>query len=86
MKVADTSRPVTFRAKKRLPRGLKLNDVTGVLSGAPLLPGTNTIAIAVVGSDPARTEKTVSIRFEAAGRPFVEDDEKDKDGDDEKDR
>ena len=86
VKVADTSRPVTFRAKKRLPRGLKLNDVTGVLSGAPLLPGTNTIAIAVVGSDPARTEKTVSIRFEAAGRPFVEDDEKDKDGDDEKDR
>ena len=76
VKVSDACRPVTFRAKKRLPRGLKLNDVTGVLSGAPLLPGTNTVAIAVVGSDPAKTEKTVNVRIEAAGRPFSEDEEK----------
>lgn len=90
VKVSDVCRPVTFRTKKRLPRGLKLNDVTGVLSGVPLLPGTNAIAIAIVGSDPARTEKTVSVRLEVADRALIEDDEKDKkkekEGDDEKDK
>jgi hypothetical protein len=95
VRVSDECRPVTFRPKKRLPRGLKLNDVTGVLSGAPLLPGTNIVAIAVVGTDPARTEKTVSVRLEVADRALIEDDEKEgdekdkekvKEGDDEKDK
>lgn len=64
IKVSDESRPVKFKLKSPLPMGTKLNAVSGVVSGNIVFPSTNTTTIAVIGSDPKRTELQFQLTFE----------------------
>ena len=61
--VDESCRPVSFRVKGRLPAGVKLNQSSGVLSGRLLHRETNEVDIAVIGADPAKTEKRVKVTF-----------------------
>ncbi len=64
IKVSDESRPVKFKLKSPLPMGMKLNSVSGVVSGHVVFPGTNTTTFAVIGSDPKHTEVQFNLTFE----------------------
>lgn len=59
--VSDSCRPVSFRAAKSLPKGLKLDKITGRISGAPRVRGTSTFTIYVTGADPAHTVKSFTV-------------------------
>ena len=59
----DSSRPAHFRAPKHLPRGLKLDKVTGYISGFPGRRNTSDFVISVEGSDPAHTVSDFSVRL-----------------------
>ena len=59
--VDDKCRPVHFRPVRRLPKWLKLDKVSGRLSGTPKQEGTERFSIAVSGFDAARTVKTYAI-------------------------
>ena len=63
--VDESCRPVSFRPKGGLPAGVKLNQSSGVLYGRLLHRETNEVDIAVIGSDPAKTEKMVKVTFVA---------------------
>ena len=64
--VDPTSRPVHFRAAQRLPRGVKLDKVTGELTGLFHKEGIVRITILVVGSDKANTTKSYSVNLTIA--------------------
>ena len=58
----DTAcRPVRFRAAQHLPKGLKLDKVTGELTGSFRKEGAVRMTILVVGSDEAATTKPCSV-------------------------
>lgn len=59
--VSDECRPVSFRAVRGLPKGLKLDKVNGRISGMLRSQKTSKFAIAVTGSDPAQTVKTFTV-------------------------
>ena len=59
--VDPASRPVHFRAAQRLPMGMKLDKVTGELTGKFRKEGTVGATILVVGSDKAGTTKPYSV-------------------------
>lgn len=61
--VDPTCRPVHFRATQHLPKGVKLDKVTGELTGSFRKEGTVRIAILVVGSDKANTTKSYSVNL-----------------------
>ena len=85
IRVDDACRPVSFRLKEKgsLPFAVNLNPSSGVLYGRLHNPVTNDVEIVVVGSDPARTEKTVKVSFvalpprQSASRIERDDDEDD---------
>lgn len=64
--VDPTSRPVHFRSAQHLPRGVKLDKVTGELAGSFRKEGTVRITILVVGSDKANTTKSYSVNLTIA--------------------
>ena len=59
--VDPACRPVHFRATQRLPKGLKLDKVSGELSGTFRKEGAARMTILVVGSDEKNTAKSHSI-------------------------
>ena len=59
--VDPSSRPVHFRAAQRLPKSLKLDKVSGELSGSFRKEGVERMTVQVVGSDAANTVKSHSI-------------------------
>lgn len=59
--IDDACRPVSFRMVRSLPKGLKLDKVTGRIYGTPRDSGTSKLMIAVTGSDPAHTVKTFTL-------------------------
>lgn len=59
--VAPSSRPVHFRAAQRLPKGLKLDKVSGELSGVFRKEDAVHMTVQVVGFDAANTVKSHSI-------------------------
>ena len=59
--VAPSCRPVHFRTVQRLPKGLKLDKVSGELSGSFRKEGDMHMTISVVGSDEASTIRSHSI-------------------------
>ena len=59
--VNPSCRPVHFRAGSRLPKGLKLDKVSGELSGSFRKEGAERMTVQVVGSDASNTVKSHSI-------------------------
>ena len=59
--VNPSCRPVQFRTAQRLPKGLKLDKVSGELSGSFRKEGDAHMTILIVGSDEAGTMKSHSI-------------------------
>lgn len=68
--VDESCRPVKFQIKSPVA-GVTVNPVTGVVTGEIPQAMTNTVEIAVIGSDPAQTEKTVRLRIECFQRRFL---------------
>ena len=67
IRVDDACRPVKFLVKHPV-MGIMVNPVTGVLKGWMPKATTNTVEVAVIGSDPAQTEKTVRLTIMASPR------------------
>ena len=96
VKVSDKTRPVKFKLNKRPSSWIKLNKDSGILSGRFMFPGTNTLAITVIGSDAKRTEVPVRLKFfvepsddtgekiDEEAPPDDEDEKSDTDADEEK--
>jgi len=61
--VDPSCRPVHFRAAQHLPRGVKLDKVSGELTGSFRKEGTVRITILVVGADKANTTKSYSVNL-----------------------
>lgn len=59
--VDPSCRPVRFRATQHLPKGLKLDKVSGELSGSFRKEGTVRMAVQVIGFDAANTVKSHSL-------------------------
>ena len=59
--VDPACRPVHFRAAQHLPKGLKLDRVTGELTGSFRKEGSVRVTIWVMGSDMATTAKSCSV-------------------------
>ncbi len=89
VKVDDACRPVRFAPKRRLPQGLKLNPLTGVLAGYQYSIGTNTVDIAISGANPEHVTKTVRVTLVVVPRTDVDElvptDDQDDDLDGDKD-
>ena len=60
--VDENCRPVRFRSK-RLPPGLKLDSLSGELSGTPKRVGEHSISVMVTGSDTGKTVKTQQVNL-----------------------
>lgn len=65
--VDDSCRPVKFRMT-RPALGVKVNPMTGVVTGVIPKAKANLVEIAVIGNDPDQTEKTVRLRISAFAR------------------
>ncbi len=68
--VDESCRPVKFQITSPVT-GVSVNPITGVVTGEIPQAMTNTVEIAVIGSDPAQTEKTVRLRIECFQRRFL---------------
>ena len=69
VRVDESCRPVRFLIKRPVA-GVEIDPVTGVLTGEISEAATNIVEIAVIGSDPAQTEKTVRLTIETFQRRF----------------
>lgn len=70
IRVDESCRPVKFQIKRPV-EGVAVNPVTGVVTGDIPQASTNTVEIAVIGYDPAQTEKTVRLTIEASQWNFL---------------
>ena len=70
IRVDDSCRPVQFKIKHPV-EGVTVNPVTGVVKGQMPQVMTNTVEIAVIGYDPAQTEKTVRLTIESFQPRFL---------------
>ena len=61
--VDEACRPVKFLIKHPVA-GVKVDPLTGVVTGSFSYAMTNTVEISVIGSDPGKTEKTVRLTVE----------------------
>ena len=68
--VDEVCRPVTFQIKHPVT-GVTVNPITGVVTGEFPQAMTNTVEIAVIGSDPAQTEKVVRLTIECYQKKFL---------------
>ena len=68
--VDESCRPVKFQIKNPVT-GVMVNPVTGVVTGEFPRAMTNTVEIAVIGSDPAQTEKMVRLTINCFQRRFL---------------
>ena len=73
IKFPEACRPVSFRTNRKLPFDMKLDSATGVISGIPRIIRTNTVSVTIIGNDPQRTEKSMSLTI--AVTPSIPDDE-----------
>lgn len=62
--VDESCRPVKFQMKHPV-RGVRVDSVTGVVTGTFTRSKTNIVEIAVIGNDPGQTEKTVRLTVES---------------------
>ena len=69
IRVDESCRPVRFLIRRPVA-GVEIDPVTGVLTGEIPQAATNTVEVAVVGSDPGRTEKTVRLTIKSSQRRF----------------
>lgn len=65
--VDESCRPVKFQIKRPV-EGVEVDPLTGVVTGMFTQAMTNTIEIAVIGSDPDKTEKTILLTVEVSRR------------------
>ena len=68
--VDESCRPVKFQIKRPVT-GVTVNPITGLVTGEIPQATTNTVEIAVIGSDPAQTEKTVRLKIECFQKRFL---------------
>lgn len=68
--VDESCRPVKFQMKRPV-NGVKVDSVTGVVTGEFTQAMTNIVEISVIGNDPGQTEKTVRMTVESYQRSFL---------------
>ena len=68
--VDESCRPVRFKLKRPV-KGVKVDPVTGIVTGMFMQAMTNTFEISVIGSDPGKTEKTVRVKIEVSQRNLI---------------
>ncbi len=70
IRIDESCRPVRFLIKRPVA-GVEIDPVTGVLTGEISQAATNIVEVAVIGYDPAQTEKTVRLTIETFQQRFT---------------
>lgn len=68
--VDESCRPFKFQIKRPVT-GVTVNPITGVVTGEIPQAMTNTVEIAVIGHDPAQTEKDVRLTIECYQKRYL---------------
>ena len=68
--VDESCLPVEFKMKTPV-KGVKVDPITGVVTGMFMRAMKNTFEISVIGSDPGRTEKTVRLTIESSQKKLT---------------
>jgi len=68
--VDESCLPVKFKMKTPV-KGVKVDPITGVVTGMFMQAMKNTFEISVIGSDPDRTEKTVRLKIESSHKKLT---------------